>query len=253
MAKSRNVIEVKNLTKSYFPGGGEVPVLKGLDFEIAQGDFVSIMGPSGSGKSTLMHILGGLDTATSGSYRLADEELSGLDDQGISAIRNRSIGFVFQAFYLIPHSTVLENVLLPSHYGRIDEPNLREKAMSLLKSVGLEERMHFYPNQLSGGQCQRVAIARALLNNPPLILADEPTGNLDTKTGEEIMAILQYLNEMGKTVVLVTHEEEIAMHSHKIMHLRDGLIENWETVENPVSCHSLMVKELSYIFDKVCA
>jgi putative ABC transport system ATP-binding protein len=228
------VLQIKDLTKSYFPGGNEVRVLKGISFSVERGDFLSIMGPSGSGKSTLMHILGGLDRPTTGSYYLDGEELGQMDDMSLSAIRNSRIGFVFQAFHLIPHATVMENVLMPALYGRADIIESSIRAERLLESVGLQDRVNFYPPQLSGGQKQRVAIARALLNQPAIILADEPTGNLDTKTGEDIMALLQYLNSLGKTILMVTHEKEIADHGKRILFLRDGEIEYIETVKNPL-------------------
>jgi putative ABC transport system ATP-binding protein len=227
-----SLIKVSDIEKSYYPGGQCLKVLKGISFEIEKSDFVSIMGPSGSGKSTLMHILGALDRPSSGSYFLDGNDISTCDDKQMSQVRNRRIGFVFQAFYLLAQNTVLENVLLPSlyrgHNGNGRE--MRERAVSLVEAVGLADRMNFYPNQLSGGQCQRVAIARALFADPPIIMADEPTGNLDTKTGTEIMQILQELNNSGKTVLMVTHEHEISRYGKRVLHLRDGLIEKWETV-----------------------
>ncbi|MBT3785608.1 ABC transporter ATP-binding protein [bacterium] len=230
------LIEVEELHKSYFSVAEEFKVLKDISLEVCEGDFVAIMGPSGSGKSTLMHLLGALDTATLGSYRFKGEEISTLSDAQLSHLRNREFGFVFQAFHLVPHHSVLENVLLPSVYSR-QENEKTDKARSLLESLGISEKINFFPNQLSGGQCQRVAIARALLNDPGLILADEPTGNLDTKTGDEIMGLLQDLNTQGKTILMVTHEDEIAHHAKKILRLRDGKIERWETVEKPLRSH----------------
>lgn len=229
MQARSTILKIENLKKSYFSETEEFKILKGIDFEINQGDFVSIMGPSGSGKSTLMHILGGLDRPTSGSYKLKDRELAHLDDDSLSLVRNRDIGFVFQAFYLVPHNTVLQNVLLPARYGR-SESVKQNIAIQLLEAIGLGERLHFKPNQISGGQCQRVAIARALLNNPAIIMADEPTGNLDSVTGQSILAILQYLHSLGKTIIMVTHERDVAEHTEKILHLKDGLIERWETL-----------------------
>jgi len=229
------LIEVKELCKSYFSATEEFKVLKNISLRVEDGEFVAIMGPSGSGKSTLMHLLGALDRATSGSYIFKNKEISSYSDGELSHLRNREIGFVFQAFHLVPNHTVLENVLLPSVYDRADRDR-RNAARSLLKALGIGEKEGFFPNQLSGGQCQRVAIARALLNDPGLILADEPTGNLDTRTGDEIMGLLQSLNQLGKTILMVTHEDEIAHCSKKILRLRDGEIERWEDVSNPIKC-----------------
>lgn len=245
---SSSILQVTDLNKSYFTEAEEFHILKGISFEIQAGDFVSIMGPSGSGKSTLMHILGGLDRPTKGSYRLKDKELSGLNDEELSLMRNEEIGFVFQAFYLIPHNTVLENVVLPSRYGGQGKEPRIDVATKLLQAIGLGERLHFRPNQISGGQCQRAAIARALLNDPAIIMADEPTGNLDSKTGEDIIAILQYLNRQGKTILMVTHEREVALHTGKILHLRDGLIERWEVIEKPDQARTNLDFDLESIF-----
>lgn len=199
-----------------------IEVLKGIDLEIERGEFVSIMGASGSGKTTLLNILGALDRPTEGSYLLAGKEVSLLSDDELSKVRNQHIGFVFQNFYLLPYISVLENVLLPSLYG---ESVLKmEKAIEILRIVGLADRAKFKPNQLSGGQQQRVAIARALINDPDIILADEPTGQLDSKTAYEIMAILKRLNETGKTIILVTHDQNIAAYARRKICMKDGLI-----------------------------
>ena len=243
------VLKIENLEKSYFSDTEEFKILKGLNFEINHGDFVSIMGPSGSGKSTLMHILGGLDKPTRGSYLLSDREISNLDDDSLSRVRNTEIGFVFQAFYLVPHNTVLENVLLPSRYCGTADKN-HDMAVQLLQAIGLGERMHFRPNQISGGQCQRAAIARALLNNPSIIMADEPTGNLDSATGQDILAILQYLHSIGKTIIMVTHERDVAEHTEKVLHLRDGLIERWEILEKRRFAECSLELKLDHLFQE---
>ena len=241
------ILKIQNLEKSYYSDTEEFKILKGLNFEINHGDFVSIMGPSGSGKSTLMHILGGLDKPTRGSYLLRDREIADLDDDSLSRVRNTEIGFVFQAFYLVPHNTVLENVLLPSRYCGTADENY-DRAVKLLDAIGLGERLHFRPNQISGGQCQRAAIARALLNNPSIIMADEPTGNLDSSTGQDILAILQYLHSIGKTIIMVTHERDVAEHTEKVLHLRDGSIETWETMENRRFAEGDLDLKLDHLF-----
>ena len=223
------LIEVKDLSRDYLQAGESLRVLRELSFSVEEGEFIAIMGPSGSGKSTLMHILGALDRPSFGNYCFGGKELSQFSDDDLSSFRNREIGFIFQAFHLIPQQTVLQNVVLPSDYSSQDVP-LEKKARELLESVGLSDRVDFYPTQLSGGQCQRVAIARALLNDPALILADEPTGNLDSETGEEIMTLLGDLHAKGKTILMVTHEREIACHSKKIIHMLDGRISRWETL-----------------------
>ena len=195
-----------------------------VDLEVSTGDFVAVMGPSGSGKSTLMNILGCLDRPDAGEYRLLDKLVSNMPDDELSGLRNRYIGFVFQSYHLLPRMTALENVLLPLRYakGWVEEGSSR--APELLKSLGLSNRMYHRPNQLSGGQRQRVAIARALIANPPLLLADEPTGNLDSKTSEEMMALFDKLNSIGQTILMVTHEEDIAAHARRIIHMRDGKV-----------------------------
>lgn len=214
-------------------GQQELQVLKGISLDIYKNEYVSLMGPSGSGKSTLMNILGCLDSPTAGSYILNGHDVSKMPDNSLAEVRNKEIGFVFQQFNLLPRLTALENVALPLIYGGISKSQRNEKAMQVLEKVNLTDRSHHKPNELSGGQCQRVAIARALVNDPSLILADEPTGNLDTKTSYEIMDIFGKIHAGGNTVVLVTHEEDIAQHSHRIVRLRDGLIETDKRVESP--------------------
>lgn len=211
--------------KSYRIGEEDVEVLKGIDLRIDQGEFVAIMGPSGSGKTTLMNILGCLDVPTTGQYILADREVSHLSDDQLSVLRNEHIGFVFQNFYLMPYATVLDNVLLPTLYvERHREGGAGKRALEILDLVGLKDRAKFKPNQLSGGQQQRVAIARALINNPEMVLADEPTGQLDSKTAGEIMGLLSKMNERGKTVVVITHDPTTAAYAKRIIQLKDGLI-----------------------------
>jgi len=222
------LIDINNLIKEYHMGLEVVHALNGIDLEINKGEYVAIMGPSGSGKSTLMNILGCLDTPTAGDYSLNDTNVSTMDDNEMAEIRNREIGFVFQTFNLLPRATALHNVELPLIYSGKSASERKEQAANTLKDVGLGDRMNHQPNELSGGQRQRVAIARALVNRPSIILADEPTGNLDTRTGDEIMEILEKLHEEGNTIILVTHEEYIAEHSDRIIRLRDGRIERDE-------------------------
>jgi len=225
------LIEAEGVRKVYRMDGVTVEALKGVSFGINEGEFVAIMGPSGSGKSTLMHILGCLDVPTSGRYLLDGVDVGSLSRDGLAGIRNRKIGFVFQGFNLLQRMSALENVELPMLYGGVPSKERVEKALAALKTVGLEERKDHRPNQLSGGQQQRVAIARALVNDPPLILADEPTGNLDTKTSVEVMELLVLLNEEhGKTIVLVTHEPDIASFSKRIIRVLDGSISSDEAV-----------------------
>jgi len=233
------IIHIDQLRKSYFMGQQELPVLKGISLDIYKNEYVSLMGPSGSGKSTLMNILGCLDSPTAGTYILNDHDVSKMEDNALAEVRNKEIGFVFQQFNLLPRLTALENVALPLIYAGLPKNIRNEKAMQVLEKVNLTDRSHHKPNELSGGQCQRVAIARALVNDPSIILADEPTGNLDTKTSYEIMDIFGQIHAGGNTVVLVTHEEDIARHSHRIVRLRDGLIETDEKVENPTIAHVL--------------
>ncbi|MGE9312715.1 ABC transporter ATP-binding protein [Niabella sp. CJ426] len=227
------IIHIEQLRKSYFMGQQELQVLKGVSLDIYKNEYVSLMGPSGSGKSTLMNILGCLDSPTAGVYILNGHDVSKMPDNALAEVRNKEIGFVFQQFNLLPRLTALENVALPLIYAGVSKSQRNEKAMHVLEKVNLTDRSHHKPNELSGGQCQRVAIARALVNDPSLILADEPTGNLDTKTSYEIMDIFGKIHAGGNTVVLVTHEEDIAQHSHRIVRLRDGLIETDKRVESP--------------------
>ncbi|MHB1136675.1 MAG: ABC transporter ATP-binding protein [Coriobacteriia bacterium] len=222
------VLSLADVTKTYHLAGLDVPVLGGVNLEVARGEYVALMGPSGSGKSTLMNIIGLLDEPTSGSYILDGEDASRLDDVRRAALRNRTIGFVFQTFNLLPKMNALQNVELPLHYSGATDG--RERARALLERVGMSDRLDHLPQQLSGGQRQRVAIARALVNDPALMLADEPTGNLDSRTGREIMDLLDELHEQGRTVVLVTHDVEIASRAGRIVRLKDGLIEQTEDV-----------------------
>lgn len=223
---SENVIEIKNIIRDFKLGQEVVHVLKGIDLDIKKGDYIAFMGPSGSGKSTLMNLLGCLDTPTAGSYKLNGTDVSMLTDDQLADIRNTEIGFVFQTFNLLPRTTALDNVALPMIYAGKSKKDRIARATEVLTSVGLEDRMDHQPNQLSGGQRQRVAVGRALVNNPSIILADEPTGNLDSKTGVEIMALFDTIHADGNTVILVTHEEDIAEHAHRVIRLRDGVIES---------------------------
>ena len=216
------MIEVENLSKIYELGGQKVPALNGVSFRIQKGEFVAIMGQSGSGKSTLMNLLGCLDLPSSGTYLLGDTDVRTLNSDQLAEVRNRRIGFVFQSFNLLPRSSALENTELPLLYSGTSDPQSR--AQEALAKVGLEARAHHKPNELSGGERQRVAIARAIVNNPAIILADEPTGNLDSKTGEEIMGIFSQLNREGTTLILVTHEQHVAQYARRVIHMQDGLI-----------------------------
>ncbi|HXG01511.1 MAG TPA: ABC transporter ATP-binding protein [Bacteroidota bacterium] len=226
-----NVIELTNITKVYDMGEAQqVQALRGVSLSIARNEYVAIMGPSGSGKSTLMNIIGCLDTPTSGQYLFNGVNVSEMDDNNLARIRNKEIGFVFQTFNLLPRSDALHNVELPLIYAGVPAAERRRRAIETLEHVGLGDRIHHKPNELSGGQRQRVAIARALVTRPSIILADEPTGNLDSRTGEEIMQLFEELHREGNTIILVTHEADIAAHAHRIVRLRDGLIENDERV-----------------------
>jgi putative ABC transport system ATP-binding protein len=219
-------LNIRNISKKYIMGVEEVHALRDVSLKIEKNEYVAIMGPSGSGKSTMMNILGCLDTPTTGTYHLDDEDVSKMNDDQLADIRNRKIGFVFQTFNLIPRADVFHNVELPLVYGNIMPQKRKILAEEAIAKVGLTDRKHHKPNELSGGQRQRVAIARALVNNPSIILADEPTGNLDSATGREIMGILDDLHRIGNTIILVTHENDIAEHAHRIIRLRDGLIES---------------------------
>ena len=223
---STPIIDIKGITRDFQLGSETVYVLKGIDLVINKGEYVALMGPSGSGKSTLMNILGCLDTPTSGSYILNGKQVSEMHDDELAEIRNKEIGFVFQTFNLMPRTTALDNVALPMVYAGFSKEDRNKRATEVLKQVGLSDRMDHKPNQLSGGQRQRVAVGRALVNKPSIILADEPTGNLDSKTSIEIMKLFGGIHANGNTVILVTHEEEIAAHAHRIIRLRDGIIEN---------------------------
>ncbi len=223
------MITLKKITRQYLMGSETIHALREVDLHISRGEYVAIMGPSGSGKSTMMNIVGCLDTPTSGVFELNGTDVSHMDDNELAEVRNKEIGFVFQTFNLLPRSNSLHNVELPLIYGGVPADERREMARQALSHVGLGDRMHHKPNELSGGQRQRVAIARALVNKPSIILADEPTGNLDSKTGEEIMAIFDVLHGQGNTIILVTHEEDIARHSRRIIRLRDGRIASDDT------------------------
>jgi putative ABC transport system ATP-binding protein len=234
------IIRIENLCKVYQNGSIKVEALKKINISVEKGAFVSIMGPSGSGKSTLMNIIGCLDRSTSGLYELDGVDISGLDDIKLAKIRNLKIGFVFQSFNLLARVTALQNVELPMIYAGVRAKDRRSRAKEALERVGLSERIHHKPNELSGGQKQRVAIARALVNNPAIILADEPTGNLDSESGEEIMSIFQDLNKEGVTVVLVTHEPDIAEHTNRILSFKDGNLVKDVLVPNPIDAREIL-------------
>ena len=229
------LISIQNLNKTYIMGAEIVEALKDVSIEIAKNEYVALMGPSGSGKSTLMNLLGCLDSPSNGKYWLNGIEVSTMDDSELAAVRNKQIGFVFQTFNLLPRLSALENVALPLVYAGFSKEQRLEKARITLESVGLGDRILHKPNELSGGQRQRVAVARALVNDPAIILADEPTGNLDTKTSYEIMALFEQIHKSGNTVILVTHEADIAQHAHRIVRLRDGLVKSDEKNNNVVS------------------
>lgn len=229
------VITTQDLTKTYDMGATKVHALRGVDVSVSENDFVALMGPSGSGKSTLMNLFGCLDTPTAGTYILDGINVSTMTDSELAEVRNRKIGFVFQTFNLLPRLSALDNVALPLVYSGMSKADREARAQEVLTQVGLGDRVDHKPNELSGGQRQRVAIARALVNNPSIILADEPTGNLDTKTSIEIMAIFEKIHRQGNTVILVTHEPDIAEHAHRIVRLRDGKVESDERNENVIT------------------
>ena len=220
------IIKTKNLTKEYEAGSQIVKALNGIDLSVEKGEFISIMGPSGSGKTTLMNIIGCLDSPTNGTYHLNERSVSELDDDELAKIRNEEIGFVFQSFHLLPRSTALENVMLPLKYAGCSEHEAIKRSKKVLENVGLQDRVKHSPSELSGGQQQRVAIARALVNKPSILFADEPTGNLDSKTGNEVMNLFKDLNNQGQTIIIITHEDNIASQSNRIITIMDGLIES---------------------------
>ena len=247
----QKVINMKDITKVYRIGDIRVNALRGTDFTMREGEFVALMGPSGSGKSTLMNIIGALDIPTSGSYLLEDTDISRLNDNQLAEIRNKKIGFVFQTFNLLSKSNVMGNIELPLIYSRKRSAKSRKELVSdVMEAVGLTKWIRHRPNELSGGQRQRVAIGRALVNDPSVILADEPTGNLDSRTGEEILAIFQDLHKQGKTILFVTHELELARHAQKIIFIRDGMIVNEEKIENPINARETL-KNMPKLEDKI--
>jgi putative ABC transport system ATP-binding protein len=233
----QEIISLSDIRKNYYLGKEPVPVLKGIELTILKNEYVALMGPSGSGKSTLMNILGCLDSPTSGQYTLNGKNVSGMQDDELAKVRNEEIGFVFQQFNLLPRLTAWENVAVPLIYAGVGKKERSERAHEMLKQVGLGERSHHRPNEMSGGQCQRVAIARALINTPSLILADEPTGNLDSKTSVEIMELFGSIQAAGNTVILVTHEEDIAEHAKRIVRIKDGVVERDERTASALKAH----------------
>jgi putative ABC transport system ATP-binding protein len=240
---NKKLIDITNIKKYYKVGTVIVKALEGVSLQISGNEYVAIMGPSGSGKSTLMNILGCLDTPTHGTYVLNGTDVSKLEDDSLAEIRNKEIGFVFQTFNLLPRYSALENVMLPLIYAGISKPERIKMAEHTLTNVGLDDRMLHKPNELSGGQRQRVAVARALVNNPSIILADEPTGNLDSKTSVDIMNLFEEIYRQGNTIIVVTHEEEIARHARRIVRLRDGLIESDEVNPNPITLQEVVLPD----------
>lgn len=236
------IIKIENIAKTYKIGDIRVKALRGIDLQINEGEFVAIMGPSGSGKSTLMNIIGCLDIPDSGKYFLESIDVSKLNDNQLANIRNMKVGFIFQTFNLLSRLNTFQNVELPTIYTKVKFKNKNQRIFEYIESVGLKGKEKNKPSELSGGERQRVSIARALINNPTIILADEPTGNLDSKTGEEIIAIFQKLNRKGKTIILVTHELDIALHTQRIIYLRDGLIIKEEKIENPTTADEVLLK-----------
>lgn len=239
----KKIIETKDIQKTYIMGAEQVRALRSVSITINKGEYVAFMGPSGSGKSTLMNIIGCLDTPTAGTYILNDKDVSDMTENELAEVRNKEIGFVFQTFNLLPRASCLENVALPLIYAGYSKTDREEKAFEALDSVGLGDRVHHKPNELSGGQRQRVAIARALVNNPSIILADEPTGNLDSKTSYDIMELFHELHQKGNTIIMVTHEDDIAHYAHRVVRLRDGLVESDTINPNPTRGRAVEVSE----------